>query len=88
MKEAVKAARLVAVSFKTLRATYGKRLLKATNNIEMVAKALGHSDSRITRKHYAQLLPSELASGMALVPALGFKPDRKVKRFVGKTAKF
>lgn len=70
---AAKTAGLADVSFKATRATYGKLLLLATLNIELVAKALGHSDSRITRKHYAQFLPSELASGIANMRALGIE---------------
>ncbi|MBF6024851.1 tyrosine-type recombinase/integrase [Lysobacter niastensis] len=72
MATAVLAAQLEEVTFKTTRATYGKLLLVATKDIELVAKALGHSDSRITRKHYAALLPSEVKAGIARLPALGF----------------
>jgi integrase len=78
MAEAVEAAKVEGVSFKTMRATYGKLLLLATRDLELVAKALGHSDSRITRKHYAQLLPSEVAEGIARMPALGIGDDGKV----------
>jgi integrase len=78
VKEAVAAAKLNDVSFKVTRATYGKLLLLATKDIEMVARALGHSDSRITRKHYAQILPDELARAVATMPALGVVDDRKV----------
>ncbi len=83
MAAAVASAKLENVTFKTTRATYGKLLLQATMDIELVAKALGHSDSRITRKHYAQYLPSELARGIAKLPALGFETDNKVSR-IGK----
>ena len=80
MVAAVKAAQLEGVSFKTTRATYGKFLLVATKDLELVAKALGHSDSRITRKHYAQYLPSEMAKGVAQLPALGITQESKVSR--------
>ncbi|HEY2345550.1 MAG TPA: tyrosine-type recombinase/integrase [Xanthomonadaceae bacterium] len=80
MIAAAEAARVTDVSFKTTRATYGKLLLLATRDIEMVAKALGHSDSRITRKHYAQYLPNEVAAAVAKLPALGIKSDAKVSR--------
>lgn len=83
MAEAAAAAKLEGVSFKTTRATYGKLLLTATGNIELVAKALGHSDSRITRKHYAQYLPNELSAAVAMLPTLGFATDNKVSR-IGK----
>lgn len=84
MREAVAAAGLVDVSFKTTRASYGKLLLIATLDIELVAKALGHSDSRITRKHYAALLPSEIRAGIAKLPALGVETESKVSRIGNK----
>lgn len=86
MAAAVEAAKLEEVSFKTMRATYGKLLLLATQDIEMVAKALGHSDSRITRRHYAQYLPNEVASAIAKMPSLGLKQDTKVSRIGKKKA--
>ncbi len=77
---AADAAKLDDVSFKVTRATYGKLLLLATRDIEMVAKALGHSDSRVTRKHYAQYLPNEVAAAVALLPTLGITTGTKVAR--------
>jgi|GEM_PF-2717476 len=59
------------VKFKTMRATYGKLLLLATGNLEIVAKALGHSDTKTTREHYAQYLPNEVADGIAKMAPLG-----------------
>lgn len=73
MREAAARAGIEDVSFKVTRATYGKLLLQATADLELVAKALGHSDSRITRKHYAALLPSEVAAGIAKLPSLGIE---------------
>ena len=73
MAEAAKKAKLADISFKVTRATYGKLLLLETRDIEMVAKALGHSDSRITRKHYAQYLPNELTQAVQKLPAFGIE---------------
>lgn len=81
MAAAVDAAKLDNVSFKTTRASYGKLLLLATKDIEMVARALGHSDSRVTRRHYAQYLPNEVARAVALMPHLGVLGETKVSRF-------
>lgn len=86
MAAAVAAAKLEDVSFKTMRATYGKMLLVATKDIELVAKALGHSDSRVTRKHYARYLTDDLARGIAKMPSLGIMFDRKVTRIGRKSA--
>jgi len=80
MLEATTLAKLEDVTFKTMRATYGKVLLLATRDLELVAKALGHSDSRVTRKHYAQLLPNEVAAGVAKMPAFGITNDKTVRR--------
>lgn len=63
-------AKIEEASFKTLRATYGKRLLLATGDLEKVRQALGHADQRITRKHYAQFLKGEMADAVAQLPAL------------------
>lgn len=88
VKVAAKNAGVPDVSFKATRATYGKLLLLATNkDIETVAKALGHSDSRITRKHYAALLPSEVAEGIAKLPSLGLEPDTKINKLNPKRAR-
>lgn len=84
MAAAVAAAKLEDVSFKTMRATYGKMLLVATKDIELVAKALGHSDSRVTRKHYARYLTDDLARGIAQLPSLGIVTESKVARIGGR----
>lgn len=82
MREAANRAHVKGVSFKTTRATYGKSLLLATQNIELVAKALGHSDVRITRKHYAQYLPNELAEGVRKMAPIGIE-DSNVRKIGG-----
>ena len=37
-----------------LRRTYATRLLNAYVNLSVIAKALGHSNTTITQKHYAK----------------------------------
>jgi len=81
MREAAEHAKLDGISFKVTRATYGKLLLLATKDIELVAKALGHSDSRITRKHYAQYLPNEVAEGVRKMQPIGGADGSNVKKF-------
>ena len=92
-KDAIRPTRLTMIaadlgdaSFKTTRATYGKLLLIATKDIELVAKALGQSDSRITRKHYAAILPSEVKAGIGLLPSLGFDTESNVVPITKKNA--
>jgi integrase len=87
MRAASARASLDNLTFKVTRATYGKLLLLATRDLELVARALGHADSRITRRHYAALLPSEVAAGVALLPRLprlGTSSAGKVARLRGK----
>jgi len=86
MQEAATNAKVDDVSFKVTRATYGKLLLIATKDIELVARALGHSDSRITRKHYAQYLPNEVAEGVRKMAPLGIDPSNVAPLRIG-TAK-
>ncbi len=44
------------ITLTRLRKTYGSLLLNAGVPLETVAQAMGHSDTRVTRKHYARLL--------------------------------
>lgn len=50
-----------AVSFHVLRHTYGSWLAQRGVPLQVIAAALGHSDTRITHKHYGHLAPSYIA---------------------------
>jgi integrase len=52
------------VSFHELRHSYASLLASAGVPLAFVAEVLGHSDSRITQKHYAHLSPSHLAAAI------------------------
>jgi integrase len=58
MRAACERASLQGVGFHILRHSYGSRLAMAGVPLAVIAEALGHSDERITRKHYAHLAPS------------------------------
>lgn len=47
-----------AISFHVLRHTYGSLLASKGVSLQVIAELLGHSDTRVTSKHYAHLLPS------------------------------
>lgn len=47
-----------AISFHVLRHTYGSLLASKGVSLQVIAELLGHSDTRITNRHYAHLLPS------------------------------
>ena len=62
MADACKAARVSpVVSFHVLRHTHGSRLAMAGVPMAVVARQLGHADTRQTEKHYAHLSPSYVA---------------------------
>jgi len=62
LREACKAASIApAVSFHILRHTYASRLARAGAPMAVIAAQLGHSDTRMTEKHYAHLSPSYVA---------------------------
>jgi integrase len=50
-----------AVSFHILRHTYASWLVQRGVALQVVAEVLGHSDTRITQKHYGHLAPSYVA---------------------------
>lgn len=62
MSAACKTAELDPTGFHDLRRTYGARLARKGVPMAVLAEALGHADERITRKHYAHLAPSYVAS--------------------------
>ena len=53
-----------AVSFHDLRHTFGALLAQRGVPMRVIAEALGHSDTRITEKHYAHLSPSYVAAAI------------------------
>lgn len=75
MADACKRARLRGVSFHTLRHTWASHTVMAGAELLIVAKNLGHSDTRMVEKHYGHLAPSYIAERIrATAPTFGFKP--------------
>ncbi len=59
IRDACKAARIApAIGFHVLRHTYASRLAMKGVPLAVIAEQLGHSDTRMTEKHYAHLAPS------------------------------
>jgi integrase len=50
-----------AITFHDLRHTYASALAMRGVPLQVIAAVLGHSDTRITHKHYAHLMPSYVA---------------------------
>lgn len=68
-----------AVSFHVLRHTYGSLLAMKGVPMAVIAEQLGHSDTRMTERHYAHLGPSYVAETIrANFPALGILEASKV----------
>ena len=68
------------ISFHILRHTYGSLLASRGVPLQVIAELLGHSDTRITSRHYAHLMPSFVADTLrANLPTFdNSKPDGKV----------
>ncbi|HRF61370.1 MAG TPA: site-specific integrase [Candidatus Competibacter sp.] len=79
---AAQRAGLTGVSFHVTRHTYGSLLAAAGTNLQVIAAALGHSDTRITERHYAHLLPSHVRDAVrAALPCFGVAPTDNVAVF-------
>jgi integrase len=80
MAEACKRAKIAPpVPFHVLRHTWASLAVMAGAPLMVVARNLGHSDTRMVEKHYGHLAPSYIADAIrAAAPKFGIKPDRRV----------
>lgn len=80
MAEACERARIKpAVSFHILRHTWASLAVMAGAPLMVVARNLGHADTRMVERHYGHLAPSYIADAIrAAAPKFGIEPDRKV----------
>jgi integrase len=80
--EACKRAKIApAVSFHVLRHTHGSLLAMQGVPLAVIAKQLGHADTRMTERHYAHLAPSYVAETIrASFPVLGLVQTSKIRR--------
>jgi integrase len=69
-----------AATFHVLRHTYASSLAMKGVPMGVIAAQLGHSDTRMTEKHYAHLAPSYVADTIraALPPLAHFRPSNVV----------
>jgi integrase len=68
-----------AISFHILRHTHGAALAMGGAPLPVIAKQLGHADTRITEKHYAHLAPNYVADTIrASLPTLGIHQPTNV----------
>lgn len=80
MAEACKRAKIKpSASFHILRHTWASLAVMAGAPLMVVARNLGHADTRMVERHYGHLAPSYIADAIrAAAPKFGIKPDRKV----------
>jgi len=83
MTDAVAVAKIKpAITFHGLRHTWASHAVMNGVPLLVVAKNLGHADTRMVEKHYAHLAPSYTADAIrAGAPKFGFKPSGKVVKF-------
>ena len=75
LSDAAKAANITDVSFHILRHSYGSALAMRAVPMSVIAKVLGHEDTRTTEKHYAALAPSYVHDTIRReLPELGIVP--------------
>ena len=68
-----------AASFHVLRHTWASLAVMAGAPLMVVARNLGHADTRMVERHYGHLAPSFIADAIrAAAPKFGIKPERKV----------
>jgi integrase len=67
------------IGFHGLRHTWASLAVMNGTPLMVVAKNLGHADTRMVEKHYGHMAPSYIADAIrAGAPRFGFKPDRKI----------
>ncbi len=83
LKDACVAASIApAIGFHILRHTYASMLAMQGTSLQVIAKQLGHSDTRTCEKHYAHLCPSYVADMVRQnLPEFGVNQNNKVLGF-------
>jgi integrase len=72
-----------AATFHVLRHTYASALAMRGVPLTVIAKQLGHADTRITERHYAHLCPNYVAETVrAALPSLGLPEESNVVSLV------
>jgi integrase len=67
------------ISFHGLRHTWASLSVMGGMPLMVVARNLGHADTRMVEKHYGHLSPSYVAETVRKhAPTFGFKPDKKI----------
>jgi integrase len=86
MRDACERAKISPpVGIHALRHTWASHAVMNGVPLMIVAKNLGHVDTRMVEKHYGHLAPSYIVDAIrAGAPKFGFKPDKKIATLVPK----
>jgi integrase len=86
MAETCKRAKIYpAVGFHQLRHTWASHAVMNGVPLMVVAKNLGHADTRMVEKHYGHLAPSYIADAIRTgAPRFGFEADPKLALIAGR----
>jgi integrase len=72
------------IGFHQLRHTWASLAVMAGVPLMIVARNLGHRDTRMCEGHYAHLAPSHIADAIRKgAPRFGFRQDRKIRQLGG-----
>ena len=86
MSAAVERAKITpSISFHGLRHTWASLAVMNGTPLLVVAKNLGHADTRMVERHYGHMAPSFIADAIrAGAPQFGFKPEKKIVALRGR----
>jgi integrase len=86
MAEACRRAKINPLaSFHVLRHTWASHSVMGGVPLMVVARNLGHVDTRMVERHYGHLAPSYIAAAIRQgAPRFGFKPDTTVTALMGR----
>ena len=72
-----------AASFHTLRHTYASLMVMDAVPLMVVARNLGHADTRMVEKHYGHLATSYVREAIRSAKPLGISEEARVVPLVG-----
>ena len=85
MAEACERAKIKRITFHGTRHTWASHAVMNNMSLLVVARNLGHANTKMVEKHYGHLAPSYIADAIrAGAPRFGFKPDPKLAALTAK----
>lgn len=83
LQTACKSAKIEpAISFHELRHTFASMLAQLGVDLLTISKLIGHSDTRITSRHYAHLCDKTLTDAVKKLPSFGHDKKTKIQAII------